>query len=151
MISRPINRVTPALPMQAYKTYALATPLRTHFRRATCEEVGCRHWKEGWRMQIDPNNDLGARQLNYIRLHSGRAYVQVPGPQGASVTLLFKPGQRCFAEHRIPLEREPLVAVRGGDWRGNPDGMIRRHTRAADWVEDFAEHQIKIIEERKRG
>lgn len=152
MIRRQINRLTPALPMQAYQTYALATPLRTHFQPATCAQVGCAHWRDGWRMVIDPNTELGRKQLSYIRLKSGRAYADVSALDSPLVTLLFNPGQRCFAQHRVPIpEREPLLRVRAGDWRGNPGGPTRVHVRSADWVEDFAEHQLKIIEERKRG
>lgn len=152
MIRRQINRVTPVGPVQAYQSYQVATPVRTHFRQATCAEVECAHWRDGWRMELDPNTELGRRQLAYIRMKSGRAYTDITTLDSPTVTLLFPPGQRCFGQHRLPiLGREPLVRVRGGDWRGNPTGMVRRHVRAADWVEDFAEHQLKIIEQRKRG
>jgi hypothetical protein len=44
----------------------------------------------------------------------------------------------------VPLERPELYVVRGGDWRGNPRGEVRRHSGPDSWVNDFAEHQDRI-------
>ena len=64
----------------------------------------------------------------------------------------FEPGQDCFAQHRVPLERDPLFLVRGGDWRGNPTGLQPyRHHRGEDWVDDFADHQDRIARQIERG
>ncbi|WP_225840314.1 hypothetical protein [Streptomyces sp. NK08204] len=60
----------------------------------------------------------------------------------------FESGQRCFAEH---YTRPEIYLVRDGDWRGNPTGRRRQHTRPADWVEDMAENQGRLIELQERG
>jgi hypothetical protein len=59
----------------------------------------------------------------------------------------FETGQRCFAEHRT---RPEFYAVWAGDWRANL-GVIRRHTRPIDWVEDFCEHLGQLADAHARG
>lgn len=145
-----INRIEPAGPAQAYKTYRVAQPLRTHWRPATCAEVDCEHHAYGWRTLADIDTDDGVRRARYIVDHAGRAYTW--SQAGSVVTFTFAPGQQCFAEHHVPLERDPLFLVRGGDWRGNPGRVPTiKHTRADDWVDDFATHQINVAQQLERG
>ena len=100
---------------------------------------------------IDTSTELGARQANYIRLHSGRHHTAAPAPGAPDlVTFTFPAGQRCFQEHRVLLERDPRCYVRGGDWRGQTS-TPRVHARPVDWVDDFAEHQDKLKSEIERG
>jgi hypothetical protein len=152
MMRRHLSRPAPRLPITSMRTFALSTPVASHFRPATCAEVECAHWRDGWRMVLDPSTDLGRRQLQFIHWRAGRAYTDVSSPGDALVTLIFKPGQRCFAEHHVPIaEKTPLLVVRDGDWRGNPTGARRRHTRVADWLDEFATHQDRLSEQRKMG
>jgi hypothetical protein len=148
-----INRLLPAGDAAAYKTYELAVPLQTHWRPASCAEVDCPHHLRGWVTTIDETSALGQMQAGHIRHHAGRAYTEARGEHGMTV-FTFPAGQRCFAsaDHRVPLEREPLWLVRGGDWRGNPLRIRTvRHTRAEDWRDDFGEHQDRIVETIERG
>jgi len=146
-------RITPGLPVQAFKTYALSAPLSTHYRPARCEEVNCPNYAAGWRTVVDVSTDLGQRQAKYITGASGRKFTTngVPDSTDMLVTFTFPPGQQCFASHTVPLEREPIYVVRDGDWRGNPTGRRRQHVRAADWVDDFASHQAELIKEIEKG
>jgi hypothetical protein len=136
-----VNYPTPVGPAHAYKSYQILSPLSTHFRDGTCEEAGCLAQRHGWRTVVDESTDLGKRQAHYIRSLSGRTFTEERGPV---TTFTFEAGQRCFATHKVPLERPELYVVRGGDWRGNPTGEIYQHQRAADWVEDFGEHLDRI-------
>ncbi|WP_084965255.1 hypothetical protein [Thermoactinospora rubra] len=148
---RPLNRITPQLPAAAFKTYQVAAPLPTHWRPATCEEAGCPAYEYGWRTLVDETSELGRRQAHYIRRQSGRKFVEDRDAEGLTV-FMFAPGQTCFQPHQVPLEREPLYLVRGGDWRGDPlGGQPYQHRRAEDWVEDFAEHQDRIARQIERG
>ena len=45
---RPVNRILPALPVTAMKTYSIDAPMGTHFRAATCVEVECVHQEGKW-------------------------------------------------------------------------------------------------------
>lgn len=144
-------RLGPRLPAHAYTTYQLLRPKATHYRPATCEEVQCEANTRGWRTQIDTNTPMGARQANYIRLQSGRSFTTREVPLSGLVVFTFPAGQQCFAQHRVPLEREPLYVVRNGDHRGNPRQERRVHIRPADWVDDFASHQDTLATEISKG
>jgi hypothetical protein len=137
--------IIPALPSQHFKTYEIIAPLQTHFRPATCEEVECEAWRNGWKTLVAHDSEAAL----YIRSGaSGRRFDEVGFGRepGALVQFLFAPGQKCFAadRHRVPLEREPLYVARGGDARGNPMRERRVHTRASDWQEDFAGHLDRV-------
>lgn len=136
-------RIQPAMPVHAYRTFGISKPLATHWRPATCEEVQCEAFVNGWitRAQTD-------EQAAYIKRHSGRSFIET-----AKNVFQFKPGQTCFAaaDHKVPLEREGIYVARGGDWRGNPTGERRVHARPADWVEEFAEHQDMLADRVRRG
>jgi hypothetical protein len=137
------QRIEPRLPAHLVKTYRLVQPVSSHYRQAACREVECEAWRLGWVTTVNEATELGQRQAYYIRMHSGRKYRQ-RGMAGGFTEFWFGPGQQCFATHQVPLEREPLYVVQGGDWRGNPRREGRRHTRAEFWVEDFATHQDKL-------
>lgn len=147
MFQRPINRVEPAMPAGAYKTYQIAAPLGSHFRPATCAEIDCPDYLNGWRVRVE---NLTPDLLHAART-SGRRYREVPVAAGET-WLSFEAGQPCFraGEHRKRLERPELFIVRGGDWRQQV-GEARRHTRAEDWVDDFANHQSRIADVQGRG
>lgn len=144
-------RIEPKMPASAYKTYALRLPKQTHYRKATCQEVECDAYANGWVTKIDVTTDLGQRQAKYIANHSGRSYTDVTRIDLPVREFMFPPGQQCFADHQVPLERDPLFIVRGGDWRGNPRGEMRSHIRAADWIDDFATHQQAIADAIEQG
>lgn len=142
------NRATPALPVTAYKTYGIAAPRATHTRPASCEEVECEQWKHGWRTRLPLGSDLAV----YIASGShGRRFQEIPTGT-AEREFVFPAGQKCFrsTQHRISLQREPIFTVRGGDWRAITS-PVRRHTRAIDFVEDWALNQQAIADTHKRG
>lgn len=147
-MQRPVNRIEPQMPASAYKTYALAAPLATHWRKATCVEVDCPDYLNGWRVRVEGLDD----QL----LHDARRYGrhrELPVAEGET-WLVYEAGQPCFraAQHRKRIERPELYIVRDGDWRGNPRGtQSRRHARPEDWVDDFANHQGRLADAHGRG
>jgi hypothetical protein len=141
-------RIDPQTGPEAYKTYQIVAPRSTHYRPATCREVECDGYRNGFRT-IVPADSL---QAQYIRAKSGRAFVEQPGGPGLA-EFSFAPGQQCFraSEHRIALDREPFYVVRDGDYRGNPFGTRPLQRRAVDWVDDFATHQQNVADARQRG
>lgn len=144
-----MNRITPLLPAAAMKTYEVVAPLATHYRDGTCQEVDCGANAYGWVTLVDVATDLGRRQANYIRLHSGRTFTATE--VGTLVTFSFSAGQKCFAEHKVPLEREQFFRVRGGDWRGDPRRIGTVLRRPDDWVDDFANHQQTLADRLQEG
>lgn len=141
-------RLEPQMPASEYTTYSVRSPLATHWRKATCAESGCAAHRQGWRVR----KETLTAELLHTATHSGRKYTVLEVGPGETY-LVFEAGQSCFAEstHRVPLERPELYLVRGGDWRGNPRGEQRTHTRAEHWVEDLHEHTDRINQAVKAG
>jgi len=145
---RPVNRIQPVGPVQAYKTYSVASPVETHWRPATCAEVGCEHYQYGWATAVMPDS-----QDEHTLRTSGRHWTGWEATPDGFRRYMFPPGQPCFraSAHRVLLDRQELFIVAGGDWRGNPTGQVRQHTRPEDWVDDFGTHQQHIADLLQRG
>lgn len=143
---RPVNRLEPQLPVQAMKTYAIVAPKTTV--PATCVEVGCAHYLNGWRLRVE---GLPA-DFMHAATHSGRSFERLEiGP--GETWLVFAAGQPCFkaAHHVRPVTVGPdRFGVIAGDWRGSL-GVIREHTKAEDWVDDFATHQDVLATRLEQG
>lgn len=140
-------RLPPGMPVTAYKTYQIVSPLSTHYRNGTCEEANCPDWRFGWRIRVEV---LDAQQLHDVR-NCGRRYSEVQVAENET-WLVYEAGQPCFrSPHKIPLNRPELFVVRGGDWRGNPLGDVFQHSGAESWVDDFATHQDRIQTAIDRG
>jgi hypothetical protein len=142
---RPITRITPNGKPGDYQTYSITSP-PDRAVKAACEQVGCEQWRLGWHSVLDETTPLGKSQAAYIRQRSGRTFREQRTGAGLTV-FLFDSGQRCFADHKT---RPELYAVQRGDWRAH-SGPVRRHQRAADWQEDFGEHQLRLAEQQQRG
>lgn len=146
-MQREIFRPPMKLGPEAYTTYQIVSPQSTHSRPASCEEIECEGWRNGWKTVVPSDSP----QAQYIRGKSGRFFTEHLESGLASFT--FPPGQMCFSatRHRISLQREPFYRVLGGDHRGNPRGIAPVQRRASEWVEDFATHQQKIADAIEEG
>jgi hypothetical protein len=141
-----LNRIIPGAPVSAFKTYSVNQGPDLMIRW-TCEEIRCEAWLNGWRTLIDESTPFGQAQAAYIRHKAGRTFREQRDVGGLTV-FTFESHQRCFAEHKTQPQR---FGVRHGDFRGNPDGWSRAHANAADWLEDFAEHQQRVAADQARG
>lgn len=112
--------------------------------------MGCPAQANGWRTIVDERAELGQQQAHYIRAMAGRAFTTARDAAGLT-TFTFEAGQACFQPHRVRLDRPEHYLVRGGDYRGNPARQVRRHDNAADWAQDFAEHQARLADRLRRG
>lgn len=141
-------RLEPNLPLHAYQTFQISMPLETHWRPATCADVDCPQYLNGWRVRLDPLSEADRWAIH----RSGLKFDRLDVAEGET-WLIFEPGQPCFAasEHREPIGRPELFIVKDGDWRGNPTGSVRKHAQAEHWVEQFSENQAKIAEVVERG
>ena len=143
---RPLNRIQPLGPAASYKTYSIARPMATHWRRATCAEVECSAHVNGWQTFIDESDDKGAAQAYYIRRESGRGFTEEFNEHGVTV-FTFAAGQTCFSSgdeaHRVLLDREAFYAVQRGDWRQRI-GQRLDHASPDSWVDDFGTHQDQL-------
>lgn len=148
-----VRRYAPAAGPEHFKTYQWSSPISTHWRKATCEEVNCAPHRYGWVTTVDLSTDLGQRQYEFIT-HDPR---RRPSMQRVSLTVVkfvYGPGFPCFNDntHRQPLERPARLLVAEGDFRGNPRRIpVRVHSRAEDWIEDFSEHQDRLATATRKG
>ncbi|MFD9398337.1 hypothetical protein ACFWA4_05890 [Streptomyces sp. NPDC060011] len=142
------TRLTPQMPAHAYTTYSVLSPVATHFRRATCAEVGCEAYENGWRVR----KETLTPEFLHLATTSGRKFTVLSVGPGETY-LVYYAGQPCFgaSDHKAPLDRPEFYVVRNGDWRGNPRSESRTHTRAEHWVEDLHEHTDQIIRAREAG
>lgn len=134
------------LPIErTHQQYSITAPKSTHWRPATCAEVECEQYINGWRTVIDESTDLGQRQAAYIRHTSGRHYVEER--TSALLTLFtFPAGQNCFgADHKVRLERPEIFTVKK-DLTVPGRGYV--HSGPDSWLDDFATHQEKLKKER---
>lgn len=147
VVRRPLNRSTPRLPAQAMRTYQLAAPIQTHYRKATCQEAGCLDYHHGWRVRVE---GLAEADL-YVARNCGRRWRELRVAAGET-WLVYEAGQPCFraSTHVVPLQREALYIVRAGDWRAHL-GQRRVHKSAADWVDDFQTNQDRLLTRASRG
>jgi hypothetical protein len=144
-----VNRVDPSGPSAAYRTYGAVVPRQTHTRAATCAEVECDAMAHGWITTVDVATPLGQRQANYIRLKSGRHFTATAMHNLVSFT--FPAGQTCFAEHRVPLERPPVLYTRPGDWRSPDNFNTRRIVGPSQWTDTICESFDDFADRMKRG
>lgn len=145
---RPLNRITPVGPVQGYRTFQVVAPLSTHWRAATCQEVDCPQYLGGWRIRVEV---LEPQMLHTART-SGRKFSELHVAEGEN-WLVFEAGQPCFraSEHRKLLDRQEIYIARDGDYRGNPTGRVRKHSRPEFWVEEMQENNLAVRERLERG
>lgn len=145
---RPMNRIQPVGRVQDYRTFQILAPTSTHRRPATCAEVNCPHYTGGWRVRVE---GLPPEML-HAATTSGRKYTELHVAEGEN-WLVFEAGQKCFrsAHHTVPLNRQEIFIARDGDWRGNPTGHVRKHTRPEFWLEDMQENQGRLADLHQKG
>lgn len=143
-----MSRIQPQGRVQDYKTYQIVSPVSTHWRPATCAEVDCPEYMKGWKIRIE---GLPPAMVHAART-SGRSYKELDVTENEH-WLIFDSGQPCFraSQHRMLLDKQEIFVVRDGDFRGNPTGNVRTHTRPEHWVEDFSEHQDRVVQQIQRG
>lgn len=121
--------------------YGAASPPATHRRKATCEEVRCEAFLDGFYMELDP--DTFGNQVLYLRSKQhGRRFTEERLEDGR-IRFNFPAGQECFestaGRHTVPNERAPFYTqarshgrrlLEGDQWIGElGDDIIRGH----DW------------------
>ena len=142
-------RPNPKLPTGFYKTYRVASPISTHYRPATCAEVECKAYRDGWTYK---KADLERENLLYTVTHAGKRYREMTLDDSSDVYLVFEPGQVCFqaATHRISLQRPEFYFAGRGDYRSFSHRRAAQFDKPEDWVDSFMHHQEiinRVVEE----
>jgi hypothetical protein len=130
------------------KTYSLITPM-SGMQSVTCQQIRCAKYTNGWVTRLLEGDGGMGDKLAYMVRHSGRKYTEVRDVDGFTV-FTFEAGQMCFQgqagqhKQRRPDAPEFYVVQNG---RSRPV----QHRRVADWIDDFANHQLMVADRRKRG
>jgi hypothetical protein len=133
----------PAGDPRLYKTFGIRAPSATHFRKATCEEVGCADFQYGWKLRWDV---LGEQDRHLIT-HCGRKYVI------DQEWIIFEAGQPCFRFdlHKTRIDRPELFLVKGTHMSLPSGGNVRQHKNAEDWTDDFKNTTQATVDQIERG
>lgn len=174
------------LPDSAYSTYGIVMPKSTHTRQVRCEDVAakcmsmllpegatdadefvavrcpelhCGAHAHGWKTVLDTSIPQQRELAQLVVKNPGNR--RWTATQDAHVvTFVFGPGQQCFADHRVPLERPPVFTLKTGREYRSPepyvsDGAIlipgTRNIRGEEWVERLGENQQAIIDAQQKG
>jgi hypothetical protein len=140
-------RVTPGGKVADWETWGL----RPFLVSATCPEVGCRQYENGWRTRVGGDDiDLVRRVLRGEVDGYRRHAIEIPEANGW-VTFVFEPGQFCLAvrRHQKHEERDPTSFRRGGDWRG-ATGTSRVYDRTDQWTDDLRTSTTRLADLRER-
>jgi hypothetical protein len=156
MARQRINRPTPRMAPEHYRTFGIANPGATHWRDATCAEVDCANWRNGCRVICDLRTEVGLRNARMVRDRSdarGVRYAHAWNADHTEIIFTFEPGQQCPQVHRAPVGRPALFIARNGDHRGSGrrDAERRVYQRSDQWQYDFAEHQDRLATAAQRG
>lgn len=144
--ARPLQRVTPQMPTHNYQTFQVASPLETHYRQASCAEVDCDQYLNGWRLRIDGLPP----DLLHIAKNSGRQYTMERISE-TETWLVYPAGQTCFkAPHRTSLERPEFYRIGRGDYRSYSVHSARS-VSTEEWLDRFRTNQDNLLEILKRG
>ena len=130
-------------------------PLAPRCRTGPGEEGGCGNSARGGVAPGDESTQLGQRQAYFIRHDRTRGHTETRLATGLT-RFAFGPGQWCFinrptGEGHLVRTRPDIFIARDGDFRGNPTGIRRVHANAADWADDFANHEDRLATLRNRG
>lgn len=111
------------IPAQEYR---IAMPYDTHWGPATCEDIGCTAFLNGWKTVLPVGHDLIATLKR-----SGRTYREEP-EDGGLVAFIFPAGQPCFqaSTHRKQLDRPGLLIHRNREEPGRG-----RVVTESEWIE----------------
>ncbi len=92
---------------------------------------------------------------NWLRNHSGLRFTYMMLEKERKVRFVIPSGQSCLESrlrpHRVPLERDPFMFIKSGDFRGNPDGYRAQEHNAESFVDQWSTDLDKLKTVQERG
>jgi len=107
-----------------------------HFRVATCKEVQCPHYINGWITRVI----IGSPQDQYIRKDKSRKSVGVQ-VSASEIEYYYEEGQKCFRPHRVKVERAPFFTV-NQPGKETPR-LVRANMDFDEWTDKFNESSYR--------
>jgi hypothetical protein len=150
-------------PPDRRKTFVADMPSDTHYRVVSCAEAAdageCKHYAQGFAIPLVPGGDRELFKAQFIQLGYHFSEGEVPEHLAASYPkgtrfLVFPPEQRCLTSykvpHRLPLDHDPILAVKGGDFR-QFTGRDTNNMRVDSWVNQLQNTIGELNDEIKKG
>lgn len=139
------------------KNYVILAPRKTHFRPATCAEVQCNRFMNGWETHLDVSTKDGLEAAEWIEAGKhGNKYTKWRAEGSTIVVYRFPPFQPYIfgiqhREHVVKTDRPELFGVR--DVSTGFDLKLHQgaESGARDWVDDFATNQGKVAQKAQEG
>lgn len=143
-----------ALNLETHRTFSVVTPPDTHTEPATCEQVNCQRWSEGFAVLLDTSTQGGRDRYDWIYANpGGRQWYRTV--EGDVTRLDYPPGNRCYDQHRRILDKPAVLLVRKG---AHSDRRVvdrlpveRRHVNGADFMDDLRTHTDSVLEHQRKG
>lgn len=134
------------LETQAYTSFGMSAPLRTHFITYPCSIARCHGYVNGWTTVLDPMRE---EHLPFIRhiLAGERRWFKGPVTEEGYLQFQFPAGQSCFKNSHSTRNYEvpELYIVRSGDFRTLPH-LRNPHAMSFDnWIEAFNKNQNALV------
>lgn len=151
-----------ALPPHHRKTFVADMPTESHFQRVSCAEAAargeCNHYAKGW---ATPALPAKLEKLKAWATSKGYTFAEGEVPQHLVASyepgtrfLIFPPEQRCFTSweipHRISRDHDPLLSVRGGDFRYFT-GSDTFNVRPDSWINQLQNTVGELHDEIEKG
>lgn len=141
-MSPPFRLPNPGSPGD-YQTFGARVPRR----QATCAEVDCGAYLNGWSTTVMRGSDDEAllRQACAGAVDGQRRHAVELPEEGGFVRFVFEAGQPCFAaaRHTVAATDEGLYLRRDGDWRANLGGT-HFYDRPDQWTDDLRTRHERI-------
>jgi hypothetical protein len=116
--------------------YQITWTQDAHFINASCKEVDCPHFLNGWITRVV----IGSPQEYYIKQDKSRKAIGIK-VDDATVEYHYSKGQKCFRTHRVKLEKAPFFTV---NQAGRETGrLIRNNIDFDEWTDRFNEQSYK--------
>lgn len=123
-------------------------PAAGFWRRATCAEVECPGYVQGFALRIDEATSLGQAQAAYLRADTSRRRAREYRDEVGLTVFEYAPGQRCTSDtddaHRVPVERDPLFILRDPSFG-------RRQVGRTQWLDVLHDNVDRFATLRARG
>jgi len=117
LIKAPLNLGTQTFRMN--RSNRDGTPKPGWWEAADCRKFGCDQYLLGWTTTLDPSTEQGQGLIRLIRSLTNRTFREEKCNDGMFL-FHFEPGQKCFRQHQMPVERDPIFSnlARGRETKG---------------------------------
>jgi hypothetical protein len=137
-------------------SYRAIAPIGSHFRDATCAEVNCDKYVNGWWIALNPKDETHQQTVIDLKERTNLKYKTmqhidpVNGKPNGFIRYEFYPGQECLQNtinktrynqswHKVSLER-PVITIK----KEHNRYVKKEHSQ---WVDEMDDHLHELKKE----